>query len=159
MKVNLCAGGLPVPTTTKGPGLKAGPRDFKHGEQEVSVAGPSGLDANRRSRPLALAHSPSQGQHQDQHDCPARDAQVLILDHNRRDDHGNDIDHLDHRVEGRAGGVLHRVTDGVAHDTRHVPFRTLPGVLGRIAGFVLDEFLGIVPGAAGVVHEDGQQLS
>ena len=56
------------------------------------------------------------------------------------------------RVDGRAGGVLERVTDGVADDRRLVGGRSLAAVVA-----VLDQLLGVVPGAARVGQEDGHQ--
>src|SRR4029453_1973995 len=56
------------------------------------------------------------------------------------------------RVDRRAGGVLERVTDGVADDGRGVGVGTLAAVLA-----VLDHLLRVVPGATGVGQEDGHQ--
>ncbi len=56
---------------------------------------------------------------------------------------------FDDGVEGDGAGVLEGVADGVADDG---------GVVERGAfglEFGLDDFLGVVPGAAGVGHEDG----
>ena len=55
-------------------------------------------------------------------------------------------------MQRRAGGVLERVTDGVAHDRRLVGLGTLAPV-----GAGLDILLGVVPGAAAVVEDGGQQ--
>src|SRR5260370_35514993 len=59
------------------------------------------------------------------------------------DQDGNDVDHLDHGVDRRSGGVLVRVPHRVAGDGRRVGLRALAPV---VAG--LGEFLGVVPGAA-----------
>ena len=50
-----------------------------------------------------------------------------------------------------------RIADGVAGDGRLVPLGALAGGFG--ARLVLDQLLGVVPGAAGVGHEHGEQLS
>jgi len=75
----------------------------------------------------------------------------------RRD--GQQADHvhdLDQRVEGRAGGVLQRVatvSPVTAALCARSPCRWWP------CGLVLDGLLGVVPGAAGVGHEHGQELA
>ena len=64
------------------------------------------------------------------------------------------VHHLDQGVEGRAGGVLERVADGVADDGGLVG-------LGSLAAFVavLDVLLGVVPGPTGVGQEVGHELA
>ena len=39
-----------------------------------------------------------------------------------------------------------------------MPFGALAGVISRVGDFVFDGLLGVVPGPAGVSHEDGEQL-
>jgi hypothetical protein len=56
---------------------------------------------------------------------------------------------LDDRVHGHRGGVLEGVADGVADDAGRVQRGAL------LLELDLDELLGVVPGAAGVGHEDG----
>ena len=56
---------------------------------------------------------------------------------------------LDDRVEGDGGGVLEGIADGVADDCGVVERRAF------LLQFDFDDFLGVVPGAAGVGHEDG----
>src|SRR5229473_5686187 len=65
------------------------------------------------------------------------------------DQDGNDIDHLDHGVDRRSGGVFVRVPHRVAGDGRRVGLRTLAPVVA-----VLDVFLRVVPGAAPGRHLD-----
>src|SRR5207237_8823449 len=67
---------------------------------------------------------------------------------------GDHVHDLDQRVEGRAGGILQGVADGVAGDGRLVRLRALAAVEA-----VFDRLLGVVPGAARVGHEDGQELA
>ena len=68
------------------------------------------------------------------------------------DFHGEDAEEggeLDDGVQCHGGGVLEGVADGVAHDGGVVEL----GALGLHVDF--NDFLGVVPGAAGVGHEDG----
>ena len=69
--------------------------------------------------------------------------QAAISDQERDDQEGHDVGDLDHRVDGRAGGVLVGVADGVAGDRGGVGLGALAAVLA-----VLDQLLGVVPGAA-----------
>src|SRR5512135_1041146 len=64
----------------------------------------------------------------------------------------HDVDDLDHRVDGRAGGVLVGVADGVAG------YRRLMGV-GTLAAevAVLDVLLRVIPGAAAGGHRDSDE--
>src|SRR6185437_7888947 len=61
----------------------------------------------------------------------------------------HDVRALDHRIDGRARRVLVGIADRIAGDRRLVGFRTLAAVIA-----VLDELLGIVPGAAARRHRD-----
>src|SRR5690606_1746061 len=63
------------------------------------------------------------------------------------EDEGHRVDYLDERVDGGAGGVLVRVTHGVADHGCSVGLGTLAAVVA-----VLDVLLGVVPGAAAVGH-------
>src|SRR5919106_6908839 len=74
------------------------------------------------------------------------------LNQEGNDQEGHDVRHLDHRVDRRPGGVLVGVADGVAGDRRGVGLRTLAAVLA-----VLDQLLGVVPGAAARRHGDGEE--
>ena len=51
------------------------------------------------------------------------------------------------------------IADRVAGDGRLVLFAPLAGVPLEVDRFVFDHLLGVVPGAAGIGHEDGQQLA
>src|SRR2546428_4178282 len=64
-----------------------------------------------------------------------------------RDQDRDDVDHLDHRVDRRAGRVLEGVAHGVTGDRRLVG-------LGPLAAEValLDPLLGVVPGGAAAGH-------
>ena len=64
----------------------------------------------------------------------------------------NDRHDLEENVHRRAGGVLEGITHGVADDRSLVRVGTLAAV---VAG--LDVLLGVVPGTAGVRHEDRQR--
>ena len=61
----------------------------------------------------------------------------------------------------RAGpdSIFQRVADSIADNTGFVPFAAFTGIGFQVARFVFNRFLGIVPGAAGVGHEDRQQLA
>lgn len=61
--------------------------------------------------------------------------------------------------KGRPGGVFHRVSDGVADDRSEMPLRPFAGILRRIGGLIFDGLFGIVPGSAGIVHENRQELA
>src|SRR3954470_11704525 len=61
---------------------------------------------------------------------------VTWLRDERDDEDGDDVRHLDHRVDRGARGVLERVPDGVAVDRRRVGLGALAAV-----GAVLDELL------------------
>merc|ERR1712159_607764 len=54
---------------------------------------------------------------------------------------GEDGHELDENVQGRARGVLERITDSVADDARFVRFR----LLATVNLFVFDVLLGVVP--------------
>lgn len=62
---------------------------------------------------------------------------------------GDDGHELDEDVDGRARGVLERIANGVADNSCMMGIGALAAVM---AG--LDELLGVVPGTAGVSHED-----
>jgi hypothetical protein len=64
----------------------------------------------------------------------------------------HDVGDLDHRVDGRAGGVLVGIADGVAGHRRLVGVGALAAVMA-----VLDVLLGVVPGAAARGHRDGDE--
>ena len=64
------------------------------------------------------------------------------------------VHHLDQRVQGRSGGVLERVADGVADDGRLVGLGALAAVVA-----VLDVLLGVVPRPTGVGQVVGHQLA
>ena len=70
------------------------------------------------------------------------------------EDDGDHVHQFDEDVQGRSGGVLEGVADGVPDDGGLVGIGAFAAVL---AGF--DEFLGVVPGAAGVGHEDGDGVA
>ena len=70
-----------------------------------------------------------------------------------RSQHQGDHAHqLDENVHGRTRGVLEGVTNGVAHDRGLVVVTTLAAKMA-----FLDVLLGVVPGAAAVGHEQGQE--
>src|SRR3954447_4042809 len=62
----------------------------------------------------------------------------------------DDVRHLDHRVDRRAGRVLVGVTNRVARDGRGVGLGALAAELA-----VLDQLLRVVPRAAARRHRDG----
>ena len=70
----------------------------------------------------------------------------------RGDQDGDDVDHLDHRVDRRPGGVLAGVSDGVPGHRGGVG-------LGSLAAEValLDVLLGVVPGGTAGCHLEGQE--
>ena len=70
----------------------------------------------------------------------------------RHDQQGHDVDDLDQRVDGGAGGVLVGVAHGVAGDGGLVCLAALAAVVA-----VLDVLLGVVPGAAAGAHADGHE--
>src|SRR5689334_10168952 len=76
--------------------------------------------------------------------------QLSRLEVNYRNDQDcHDVSDLDHRIDRGAGGVLVGVADGVAGDRGGVGFGALAAV-----GAVLDQLLGVVPGAAARGHRD-----
>src|SRR5699024_2676273 len=85
-------------------------------------------------------------------DHPRGVATEVEGDDRRRDEHGDEVHHLDQWVDRRAGGVLEGVTDGVPDDRRLVGGRSLAAVVA-----VLDDLLRVVPRAAGVREEDGHE--
>ena len=87
-------------------------------------------------------------------DDVAQGGVVMQADHRGQDQQADQVHDLDQRVDGRAGGVLERVADGVADHGRLVGLRTLAALVA-----VLDVLLGVVPGTAGVVEEVGHQLA
>src|SRR5258708_22852993 len=64
----------------------------------------------------------------------------VVGGHRAGDQDGDDVDHLDHRVDGRSGGVLVGVSDRVARDRRLVRLRPLP-----TEGALFDPLLCILP--------------
>ena len=70
----------------------------------------------------------------------------------RNDQQCHDVDDLDQRVDGRTGGVLVGIADGVAGDRRLVGLGTLAAEVA-----VLDVLLGVVPGAAAGGHGNGHE--
>src|SRR5690606_24926981 len=70
----------------------------------------------------------------------------------RDQEQGHDVDDLDQRVDGRAGGVLVGIAHGVAGDRGLVRLGTLAAEVA-----ILDVLLGVVPGAAAGGHRDGHE--
>ena len=104
---------------------------------------------------LAPPDRPSDGRDPDQADQTEEPEMGVIEVEDRGDGQQRDHVHdLDQGVQGRAGGVFERVADGIAGDRRLVRL----GPLAAIEA-VLDRLLGVVPGAAGVGHEDGEELA
>src|SRR5256714_5134381 len=68
------------------------------------------------------------------------------------DQDGNDIDHLDHGVDRRSGGVLVGVPHRVSRHGRCVGLRALAAIVA-----VLDVLLGVVPGTPAGRHLNGQE--
>src|SRR5699024_5677761 len=68
------------------------------------------------------------------------------------DQQGDQVHHLDQRVDRRTGGVLERVADGVTDDCGRVRL----GVLAAVVA-VLDDLLRVVPGTTGVGQEHRHQ--
>ena len=64
-------------------------------------------------------------------------------------------------MKARTGGILERIADGIADYSGCVNQRFLPlDHTFRIFEFTgLDELLGVIPGAAGIGHEDRQKLA
>ena len=77
---------------------------------------------------------------------------AAVLHHGGGDQQRDQVHDLDQRVDRGAGGVLERVAHGVADDGRLVRGRALAAVVA-----VLDQLLGVVPGAAGVGQEHRHQ--
>src|SRR5207248_4205049 len=87
----------------------------------------------------------------------ARRTRWAPLDEERREDEGDRREELDEDVEARPGGVLERISDGVADDGSCVR----RGALAEHSALVvlqhpgLDVFLRVVPRAAAVVEDGG----
>ncbi len=105
--------------------------------------------------PMRLERHSAQAEHGHGHQRDPEPQQLVVGegDNGRGDQHRDQVHHLDQRVQGRAGGVLERVADGVADHGRLVGL----GVLAAVVA-VLDVLLGVVPGAAGHRQHDRQQL-
>src|ERR1035437_9116540 len=89
---------------------------------------------------------------------PAR-SQNLLADEERGHNEGDGGQQLHENVERRTGGVLEGIADGVADDGGCVRERLLAD---HVAIFIeqvtrLDVLLGVVPGAAAVVEDGGEQ--
>ena len=67
-------------------------------------------------------------------------------------ENGDDVDHLDHRVDGRSAGVFVGITHGVAGDGCGV----CGGMFSAVVTF-FDELLGVIPCAAGGGHCDADE--
>ena len=91
-----------------------------------------------------------------QADAGDHEADVVVAqaDDRRQDQQRHQVHHLDERVQRGAGGVLERVTDGVADDRRLVGLGALAALVA-----VLDVLLGVVPRATGVAQEVGHELA
>src|SRR5439155_13109058 len=89
----------------------------------------------------------------------ARDGVATSLqDEQRRQDQGDRRQQLDQDVQRRSGGVLERIAHGVADHSGFVRLRPLPHDLAvDLEEPRLDVLLGVVPGAAAVVHERGHE--
>ena len=91
--------------------------------------------------------------------APRAPGNGLVECDQRRDDQGHHTHELHEDVERRASRILEGVAHGVADNSSVVCFRTL-GVHGTVnlglVATVLEGFLGIVPSATGVGHEDCQ---
>eukprot|EP01083_Nonionella_stella_P236200 829810_1 len=79
---------------------------------------------------------------------------VVAVDH-RGDGERDDGHELDEDVEGRAGGILEWISDGVADDACLVGVGTLL-LVSSLTALDLDVLLAVVPGATGVGHHDGE---
>ena len=75
-----------------------------------------------------------------------------VVSEDRGESEGEDSHQLDQDVQGRTGGVLERIADGVANDARFVSV----GLFAAVHLSVFDVLLAVVPGAASVGHHDGQ---
>jgi hypothetical protein len=89
--------------------------------------------------------------------APDKEAK-MELHHQRHDQQRHDVDDLDQRVDGRAGGVLVGVAHGVAGHGGLVGFAALlVGHAVLVNKVVFDQLLGVVPGAAAGAHGDGDE--
>src|SRR5579864_5892540 len=70
----------------------------------------------------------------------------------RRNQDGNDVDHLDHGVDRWSGRVLVRIADRVTGDGRRVGLAALPSVVT-----VLDVLFRVIPGATARGHLNGEE--
>src|SRR5690554_1674137 len=86
---------------------------------------------------------------------PPRRADCIVLIQKSEqgcEDQGNDGHQLDKDIDGRTRGVLEGVAHGVAYNGSGMSFGSLTAM-----GSTFDIFLGIVPGAASVGHEDSHE--
>lgn len=67
-------------------------------------------------------------------------------------EHTDHIHHLDERVDGRTRCIFEGITDRVTGHGRLVSLGALASVMT-----VFDELLGVVPGAAGIGHEQAEE--
>ena len=102
------------------------------------------------TRAPALGPQDCADQHTDRdHGHPdAQGGVVRVEHHTGRDDQGDEVHHLEQRVDGRARGVLEGVADGVTDDRGLVGGGALAAVVA-----VLHELLGVVPGPTGIGQE------
>src|SRR5438034_2479745 len=115
-----------------------------------------------RTLALRLPPSPGDGGRRYDHDQEAHGPAALavgnvVLNDQRQRQQADHVHHFDERVDRRPGGIFERIADGVARDAGLMSFRAFAGQPG--AGLVFDGLLGVVPGAAGVGHEDCQELA
>jgi len=73
---------------------------------------------------------------------------MLVLGDHRGDNHGDQVDHFDHGVQGRASRVFQRVADGVADDAGLVALGALAQVVGGVARLIFDDLLGSICSSA-----------
>ena len=69
-------------------------------------------------------------------------------------DHVHDFDQ---RIDGRAGGVLQRIADGVTGNRSFMLLAAFASIFR--ARFIFNGFLGIIPSATGVRHEHRNHLT
>ena len=112
---------------------------------------------NKKGLPtLAGAERERNDQHRERGSSDAESGSVVVLqaDDGRQDQQRNQVHHLDERVQGRSGGVLERVSDGVTNDRRTVSIAALSTMVT-----VFDVLLGVVPRSTGIGQVVGHQLA
>ena len=85
------------------------------------------------------------------------DRRFIVWQNQPDDQQADHVHHFDERIDRWPGGIFERIAHGVAGDGSLVLFRAF--ACSFSARLIFDRLLGVIPRAAGIRHEDGQELT